>query len=188
MSGLFDKLVEVEQDKWNRIIPFLRGKDVILKYSDRYLSTPLGCLLLAHFISNLKQRLAINIKAISIMVKVIHNNFDSCDTNINGDFISNSARNNFLKNAIDKLVNITPIINDRGYIEHERCLTVKSLDTELCIRPDAGIAHGWTPFGNKYQNCSDRDIKDNWDMDIRLYNKKQKFSGILYTISFNKQE
>ncbi len=189
LSGLFDELVEVEQDKWNRIIPFLRGKDVTLKYSDRYLSTPLGCLLLAHFISNLKQRLAINIKAISIMVKVIHNNnFDSCDTNINDDFICNSTRNNFLKNAIDELVNITPIINDYGYIEHERCLTVKSLDTELCIRPDAGIAHGWTPFGNKYQNCSDRDFKDNWDMDIRLYNKKQKFSGILYTISFNKQE
>ena len=91
-----------------------------------------------------------------------------------------------MKDAISELVGITPLINDNGYIEHERCMTVKSVDTELCIRPDAGIAHGWVPFGHEFSECTDEDLRYNWDLNIRLYNKKQNFSGILYTISFDK--
>ena len=185
--NLLDKLIEPHKDKWKQIISFISGKNVSLEYSDRYLSTPLGCMLLAHFIRGLQQRLNVIIKEVRIAVTALpKNKIDRYETNINNDYICNDTRNKFLEDAISILTGITPIINDNGYIEHERCMTVKATDAELCIRPDAGIAHGWVPFGHDFSDCTDEDFRYNWNLDIHLYNKKQKFSGILYTISFDK--
>lgn len=185
--NLLDKLIEPHKDKWEQFIPLIKGKNVSLDYSDRYLSTPLGCMLLSHFIKELQQRLDVTIKNICISVKALYKDKgDMHETNINSDYKCNEARNKFLKDAISELVGITPLINDNGYIEHERCMTIKSIDAELCIRPDAGIAHGWVPFGHDFSECTDEDFRYNWDLNIRLYNQKQNFSGILYTISFDK--
>ena len=185
ISNLLEKLIEPHKDKWEQFIPLIRGKNVSLDYSDRYLSTPLGCMLLAHFIRELQQRLDVTITNIRISLKALYeDNAATQKTNINSDYKSNEARNIFLKDAISEQVGITPIINDNGYIEHERCMTVKTNSAELCIRPDAGIAHGWVPFGHDFSECTDEDFRHNWDLNIPLYNKKQKFSGILYTISF----
>lgn len=187
INNLLDKLIEPHKDKWEQFIPLIKSKNVSLDYSDRYLSTPLGCMLLAHFIRELQQRLDVTITNICISVKALYeDNVDIHETNINNDYKCNKTRNKFLKDAISELVGITPLINDNGYIEHERCMTVKSVDAELCIRPDAGIAHGWVPFGHDFSECTDEDLRYNWDLNIRLYNKKQNFSGILYTISFDK--
>ena len=185
LNNLFDKLVEPHNNKWNRIFSSLKGKEVTMEYSDRYLSTPLGCILLAHFIRELQQKIGVTIKSICITVKSLaETSFDKYNVSINSDYKSNDARNNFLSDAVSELVGINAQIIDSGYIEHERCLTVKTMDAELCIRPDAGIAHGWVPFGHDFTDCTDEDFRCNWDLDIHLYNKKQKFSGILYTISF----
>lgn len=187
IDNLLYKLIEPHKDKWEQIIPLIKGKNVSLEYSDRYLSTPLGCILLAHFIRCLQHKLSVTIKNICIAVKALQgNNIDMHETNINSDYRCNETRNKFLADAISELTGITPVINDNGYIEHERCLTVKATDAELCIRPDAGIAHGWVPFGRDFSDYTDEDFRYNWNLDIQLYNKKQKFSGILYTISFDK--
>lgn len=187
IDNLLGKLIEPHKDKWEHIIPLIKGRNVSLEYSDRYLSTPLGCMLLAHFIRGLQQKLDVIIKNVSITVKALpETSVDIRDTNINDDYKSNDTRNDFLKDAISELTGITPVINDTGYIEHERCMTIKAVDVELCIRPDAGIAHGWTPFGHEFSDCTDADFRYNWDLDVRLYNKKQRFSGILYTISFDR--
>ena len=102
------------------------------------------------------------------------------------EYGDNAARNRFLEDATREMTGITPQIVDNGYIEHERCMSIKSADVELCIRPDAGIAHGWSLFGRNYSDCTDDDFRYDWDMDIPLYNKKQNYSGILYTVSFNR--
>lgn len=185
--NLLDKLIEPHKDKWEQFIPLIKGKNVSLDYSDRYLSTPLGCMLLSHFIKELQQRLDVTIKNICISVKALYKGKgDMHEININSDYKCNEARNKFLKDAISELVGITPLINNNDYIEHERCMTIKSIDAELCIRPDAGIAHGWVPFGHDFSECTDEDFRYNWDLNIRLYNQKQNFSGILYTILFDK--
>lgn len=115
-----------------------------------------------------------------------NNDIDFNEVNIENNYNNNTSRNQFLSEAISEIVGITPTINDSGYIEHERCMTIKSIDSELCIRPDAGIAHGWPQFGHTHVKYTDNDIRCNWDMDSHLYNKKKNYSGILYTISFNK--
>ena len=107
LNNLFEQLVELHNNKWNRIFSSLKGKEVTMEYSDRYLSSPLGCILLAHFISELQQKIGVTIKSICIRVKPLaETGFDNYNVNINNDYKSNSARNNFLSDAISELVGI----------------------------------------------------------------------------------
>ena len=187
INTLFDTLINNKTDKWAGIRNSLNGKSVSIEYSDRYLYTPLGCMLLAHFISSLKQDFGINITSISIAVTKPTSN-DSIfrdSTKICENFRSSDSRNSFIEDAIKEIVGIKPIVNDNGFIHHERCLTVKTNSMELCIRPDAGIAYGWKPDGRDNIDCTDEDFRYNWDLEIDLYNQRKRYDGILYTISFN---
>ena len=187
INTLFDTLINNKTDKWAGIRNTLHGKTVLIEYSDRYLYTPLGCMLLAHFISSLKQDFGINITSINISVTKPTSN-DSIfrdSTKICENFRSSDSRNSFIEDAIEEVVGIKPIVNDNGFIHHERCLTVKTNSMELCIRPDAGIAYGWKPDGRDNIDCTDEDFRYNWDLEMDLYNQRKRYDGILYTISFN---
>jgi hypothetical protein len=178
--------MKYKTEKWDRIIQGISGKNVSVTYSDRYLVTPLGCILLAHFIANVQQKLNVNIVSLSIYAKKL-----TMMPMVIRDWVRKRIRKQccqkqFLEDAIREMTGITPQIVDHGYIEHERCMSIKSADVELCIRPDAGIAHGWSLFGRSNSDCTDDDFRFDWDMDLPLYNKKQYYSGILYTISYNK--
>ena len=161
------------------------GKAVSIEYSDRYLKTPLGCMLLAKMISSLKNEADLVLVSIKVIVTNIVSINDS-DVAVNAikDFANGKKRNHFLKDAIFELTGIEPEIQDTGYVEHERCLTVKADNAEVCIRPDAGIAKGWAPFGRDNAECTDRDFREDWNIDLELFNKQQIGNGILYTISY----
>lgn len=185
LGRFFDSLKVPETGNWNRIISNLRGKAVSIEYSDRYLKTPLGCMLLAKMISSLKNEADLVLVSIKVIVTNIVSINDS-DVAVNAikDFANGKKRNHFLKDAIFELTGIEPEIQDTGYVEHERCLTVKADNAEVCIRPDAGIAKGWAPFGRDNAECTDRDFREDWNIDLELFNKQQIGNGILYTISY----
>lgn len=185
LGHFFDSLKNPEVENWNRIVSNLQGKTVSVEYSDRYLKTPLGCMLLAKMISGLKNEADLNVVFIKVIVTNIVS-MDDSDVAVNAikDFTNGEKRNLFLKNAISELTGIEPEIQDTGYVEHERCLTVKADNAELCIRPDAGIARGWVPFGRDNAECADCDFREDWNMDLELFNKQQRGAGILYTISY----
>ena len=187
IDTLFTSIANIKADKWDIIKNVMQGKHVSIEYSDRYLCTPLGCMLLAHFIASIKDVFSLHIDKINVSV-IKPTNGNICDfmrTNIDSNFRNSEERNRFLSDAISALVGIQPLITDVGYIEHERCLTIKTNSEELCLRPDAGIANGWKPFGREYLACNDQDFRDDWNMEMRLYNQKKKYAGILYTISYN---
>lgn len=69
VGNLCAKLMKCKSEKWERIISGMNGKNVSLTYSDRYLVTPLGCILLAHFIADVQQKLNVNIASLNIIVK-----------------------------------------------------------------------------------------------------------------------
>uniref|UniRef100_UPI004026D7A5 DEAD/DEAH box helicase n=1 Tax=Prevotella sp. TaxID=59823 RepID=UPI004026D7A5 len=187
VNNLCEKLMKYKSEKWDRIIPSMRGKNVSVTYSDRYLVTPLGCILLAHFIADVQQKLQLNIVSLNIYVKKPNGDaYGNQRIGLEREYGDNVARNSFMEDAIREIAGITPEIVDYGYIEHERCMSIKTADEELCIRPDAGIAHGWNLFGRSNSDCTDDDFRYDWDMDVPLYNKKKNYSGILYTISYNK--
>ena len=186
LGRFFNSLKAPETDNWDKIIINLRGKSVTVEYSDRYLKTPLGCMLLARMLSGLKTKADLNIVSVKVIVTAIASSDNNADVAVNAirDFTDGEKRNGFLHDAISELTGVTPKIQDSGYVEHERCLTIKSDNAEVCIRPDAGIARGWSPFGPDNAKCTDRDFREDWNIDIELYNKQQRGSGILYTVSF----
>lgn len=112
--------------------------------------------------------------------------FDSSPTKICENFRTRDDRNRFLKDSINEIAGINPIINENGYIRHERCISIKADSAELCIRPDAGITYGWKPNGRENLDCVDEDFRYNWDLDMGLYNQGKRTDGILYTISYSK--
>lgn len=185
LGRFFDSLKAPETGNWNRIISNLRGKAVSIEYSDRYLKTPLGCMLLAKMISSLKNEADLVLVSIKVIVtNIVSINDPDMAVNAIKDFTNGKKRNHFLKDAIFELTGIEPEIQDTGYVEHERCLTVKADNAEICIRPDAGIAKGWAPFGRDNAECTDRDFREDWNIDLELFNKQQIGNGILYTISY----
>ncbi len=187
INNLFDKLISYKAGKWDVIRNSLRGKSVAIEYSDRYLYTPLGCMMLAHFISRLHQVFDVNISMISVSVTKPSGNesFFMDSTKICENFHSSDVRNKFIEDSIKEMVGVLPTVNDSGFIHHERCLTIKADSQELCIRPDAGIAYGWKPIGRENLECTDEDFRYNWDLEVDLYNQRKRHDGILYTISFN---
>lgn len=185
LNHFFDSLKMPEVENWNKIVSNLQGKTVSIEYSDRYLKTPLGCMLLAKMISGLKNEADLNLISIKVIITNIVST-DESDITVNAikDFANGEKRNLFLKDAISELTGVEPEIQDTGYVEHERCLTVKADNAELCIRPDAGIARGWAPFGRDNAECADRDFRENWNMNLKLFNKQHRGAGILYTVSY----
>lgn len=188
ISGLFDVLHKDKLEKWNKIKEQIANKRVEINYSDRYLLTPLGCILFAHFIDKLKKEFNLKISSITVTVAFPPNEdtFGNNPTKICETYRLKTSRNSFLTDSINEIVGISPTINEGGYISHERCITIKSDSDELCIRPDAGIAYGWKPNGHENLDCEDEDFRYNWDLDMNLYNQGKKTNGILYTISFSK--
>lgn len=188
IDSLLQALTNIKPSRWSTIKTAFTGKIVTIDYSDRYLITPLGCMLLAHLVSSIKKYLGVSVSNINIsVIRPANDNwYESRRVDIDSNFPSSERRNKFLEDAIRDLVGLRPTITDSGYIDHERCFTVKTNSEELCIRPDAGITNGWKPFGRDYVGCTDEDFRDDWEMEMKLYNQKKKNSGILYTVSYNK--
>lgn len=186
LSRFLNSVKTPEADKWEIILKKLQGKSVNIEYSDRYLKTPLGCMLLARIISELKNDANLTLTSIKVIVTSINSTEYDSNVIVNAlaDFSSGEKRNLFLKDAILGMTGLEPEIQDSGYVEHERCLTIKADNAEVCIRPDAGIANGWAPYGRDNADCADRDFREDWEIDLELFNKRQRGSGILYTVSY----
>lgn len=186
INEVFDTLVSYKDDNWNSIRNRLKCKTVSIEYSDRYLYTPLGCVLLAQMVASIKEFLEVDITGIILnLTRPYGNSLTAYDeVRLCDDFSCSTDRNNFLSEAIESLVGITPVISDSGYIQHERSLAIKASEIELYIRPDAGISNGWKPFGRNNSELKVTDFRENWRMSMPLYNQKKNGEGILYTISF----
>ena len=189
-SELYNLLRQSNIIKWEKLVSKFQNKDVKISYSDKYLVTPMGCLLLAHLISKLQSEFRININNVNLKVippRQSYNSYYQDIVELTQDFQRSQDRNEFLSNSIEELVGITPTICEDGYLPHERCLTIESIDGTLCIRPDAGIAHGWKVFGSENIHLTTEDIYEDPTKDIKLYNQQSRGNGILYTISFVKK-
>lgn len=186
INEVFDTLVSYKDDNWNSIRNRLKCKTVSIEYSDRYLYTPLGCVLLAQMITSIKEFMEVDITGIILNLTIPYGNSLAAynEVRLCDDFSCSTDRNNFLSETIESLVGITPVISDSGYIQHERTLAIKASEIELYIRPDAGISNGWKPFGRHCSELKVTDFRENWRMSMPLYNQKKNGEGILYTISF----
>lgn len=156
----------------------MNKKSFTVSYSDRYLKTPLGCLLMVQFIDRLRQKLGFEISSFTFKGQdfredrfpqfLFHNFRDSDDRN----------------ESVVKFAEHLEISNPQFKIErlpHYRFFEFKNKDLTIMIRPDAGIEHGWffNGTGNKIFN-------DRTNANDKFRINKQDNNKLLYTVSIEK--
>lgn len=201
LSGLF-RLIQDSKDSnekehkedWKHIQKAIEGKEISVSYTDRYLMTPLGCMLLVRFLQCLKDQWGCRIKNVEVRLskKIDYKN----DTYaVNEPFEYFEDRDNFLTEALIQCCGVENAdIQSGQYIAHERDLKISTGTHSLCLRPDAGISQGWIP--NRYDKDGQEQIledfsfedEDNWNEDFYLYNKNKRGQGLLYTILFGQEK
>lgn len=201
LSGLF-RLIQDSKDSnekehkedWNQIQQAIEGKEISVSYTDRYLMTPLGCMLLVRFLQCLKDQWGCRIKDVEVhLSSKIDGKNDTYA--VNEPFKYFKDRDSFLTAALTQCCGVDNAkIQSGQYIAHERDLKISTGTHSLCLRPDAGISQGWIP--NRYDKDGQEQIledfsfedEDNWNEDFYLYNKNKRGQGLLYTILFGQEK
>lgn len=181
------------KEDWKQIRKAIEGKEISVSYTDRYLMTPLGCMLLVRFLQCLKEQWGCKFEKVEISLS---NKITpiSNDYAVNTPFKNFEDRDSFLTAALTQCcgVNNANIQSDQ-YIAHERDLKISTGTYSLCLRPDAGISQGWVPNHNdkdgrkQYLNYRFR-FEDNWNEDFYLFNRNKQGQGLLYTILFGQEK
>lgn len=199
LSGLF-RLIQDSKDSnekehkedWNHIQKAIEGKEISVSYTDRYLMTPLGCMLLVRFLQCLKDEWGCRIKNVEVHLSKKIDYKDETYA-VNEPFEYFEDRDNFLTAALTQCCGVENAdIQSGQYIAHERDLKISTGTHSLCLRPDAGISQGWIP--NRYDKDGQKQYledfsfedEDNWNEDFYLYNKNKQ--GLLYTILFGQEK
>lgn len=200
LSGLF-RLIQDSKDSnekehkedWNQIQQAIEGKEISVSYTDRYLMTPLGCMLLVRFLQCLKDEWGCRIKGVKVDLSQKISRKDD-DYAVNEPFENFEDRDNFLAEALTQCCGVENAdIQSDQYIAHERDLKISTGTYSLCLRPDAGISQGWIPnLFTEDRSKQDLDwdfcFEGNWNEDFYLFNKNKQGQGLLYTILFGQEK
>lgn len=184
VATMFDVMRCYRQDKWNDARDvFAEDKDVEITYADKYLNTPLGCIILSNLVASVAKAWNLNISKLKLNLAMIkgsnvygYNDFES-------DFTLASRRNEFLKKCFSQIVGIVPDVEMVNNL-HPRYLQIKGKEYTCEIRPDAGVAWGWS-LDRLHANLRLEQFEDNVTQDLKLFNKRRN-DGILYTVAWQK--
>lgn len=166
---LLDTLKEKKFDLKNE----MNNETFEIEYYDRYVKSPIACILLIQFIDRLKEKLNFKIKSF----KVYGKKFDELRSPafFYNNFETSAARNNFIESYAQNDYDIPNVEVIECDIPHYRFLRFKSKNKQIIIRPDAGIEYGWR--SNEHIKYSE--IYEINDFEI----KRSDYNDILYTIS-----
>ena len=187
-DDLFDLLLEYHSDKWAYICgEFSRNGTVDLVYEDRYLNSPLGCLMLVQFIRRMSLHFHLNYRSIRIYVskKDFHVKYDDITLKPISKFSYKENRDQFLQQCMEKLVG-QPFELIEKNLKHTRTLSVSNGDYELNIYPEGGISHGWELM-DRNSTLTAEDILRDPDINIPCFNRLAHSSdkkGIPYMVEF----
>ena len=188
LSEIFPTLCECggKENQWASIIKTLKGKELAVTYTDRYLVTPLGCMLFVHLLKGLQVATDCTFSSIEITMSNRLSASKAANYAVCSSFTNSDTRDEFLRMAISKLLGIKAEIQSDGRVAHERelKLTNSSVGT-LLLRPDAGVGHGWIPNRSTQEDLKEFefDLDNHPGEDFYLYNLSKE---ILYTIGFTK--
>ena len=190
LSEIFPTLCECggKENQWASIIKTLKGKELAVTYTDRYLVTPLGCMLFVHLLKGLQDETGCTFSRIEITMSDRLSASKAANYAVCSSFTNSDTRDDFLREAISQLLRIEAKVTSGGYIAHERelKLTNSSVGT-LLLRPDAGVGHGWVPNrydeAGKTQGLESFEFEESWKEDFYLHKTS---NDILYTIGFTK--
>lgn len=144
-----------------------------IEYYDRYVKSPIACILLIQFVDKLRERLDFKIKNFKVNGK----KFDELrsPTFFYNNFEKSFERNNFIQSFAQNNYDIPNVEVIEDDIPHYRFLSFSSANKKIIIRPDAGIEYGWR---------SNEHIKYSEIYDVAVFEiKRSDYNDILYTVS-----
>jgi DEAD/DEAH box helicase domain-containing protein len=152
----------------------MKDKKFNVFYSDRYLKTPFGCLLMLQFLNRLQAKLGFEIDNFTFSGQDFYN--ERTPQKLFHEFKDRESRDSYLKSFSYELdaSNVNIVSNS---IPHYRYFEFSNDEIKIVIRPDAGVEHGWKLKDN---NLKVEDI-NNLDTDFEII--KMNNHPILYTIS-----
>ena len=154
----------------------MQNQSFKVTYSDRYLKTPLGCLLMVQFIDRLRDLLDFKIES-------LHFKGQDFKEDRSPNFIYNNFKNaHDRNNTVIELAKQLDISNAVAVIEelpHYRYFEFKSQKVSVIFRPDAGVAYDWFLSNSEKGNLN---IKAK--NTVRIYKKSS--NDLLYNISIDK--
>ena len=186
---LFDILQEYHPEKWHYIRDQMQDNPTVdLTYEDRYLNTPLGCLLLAQFIRRIRDLYLLNYRSISVTLsrkdfRVLH---DDDDLRLDQRFSFVEKRDLFMKRCLDEIVRSKYHYETKN-IGHTRALCLSNHSYRLSVLPDGGLAHGWGIENDKHSSLTTKDLCDRLDINVHCFNRDvSRFhkDGIMYLVKF----
>jgi len=149
-----------------------------IKYADRYLKTPIGCIIMLQFINRLRSKLGFAIKSFSFKGQDFTE--DRFPQLLFHSFKNANDRNEALIEFAEQL-DIPDSKSSNDSLPHYRYFEIKNKNLKIIIRPDAGIEHGWFLSGNTHKAFSER---TNANDIVKI--TKQENSKLLYTISIER--
>jgi hypothetical protein len=152
----------------------MKDKKFNVFYSDRYLKTPFGCLLMLQFLNRLQTKLGFEIDNFTFSGQDFYN--ERTPQKLFHEFKDRESRDSYLKSFSYELdaSNVNVVSNS---IPHYRYFEFSNDEIKIIIRPDAGVEHGWKL---KDSNISYDDVLS---LDTHFEIIKMNNHPILYTIS-----
>jgi hypothetical protein len=152
----------------------MKDKKFNVFYSDRYLKTPFGCLLMLQFLNRLQTKLGFEIDNFTFSGQDFYN--ERTPQKLFHEFKDRESRDSYLKSFSYELdaSNVNVVSNS---IPHYRYFEFSNDEIKIIIRPDAGVEHGWKL---KDSNISYDDVLS---LDTHFEIIKMNNHPILYTIN-----
>lgn len=123
----------------------LRGKTFDVSYSDRYLKTPFGCILMLQFLDTLQNKFNFNIDGFTFFSQEFKN--DRKPYMFFHEFEDFESRDEFIKSFAYEL-NCNKVNINNVSLPHYRYFEFINNEYKIIIRPDAGVEHGWRMTNN----------------------------------------
>lgn len=186
---LFDLLLEHHPEKWHRIRDMMMDDPVVeISYEDRYINTPLGCILLAQFIRRIRDLFMLRFSNITIALskKDFRVKFEDDDLKLDRRFSFAEHRDQFMLECINQIVRDRFIYEVKN-LAHTRSMRLFNKRYELSIIPEGGLAHGWGIENGKHSQLTTKDLRDHLDVNLHCFNRnahRHDKAGVRYTVHF----
>lgn len=176
-------LLIAQLDKQIDLKSLMQYQTFDVEYSDRYLKTPFGCILMVQFINQLRKLFHFEIESFTFKGQEFYE--EKQPYYIYHNFKTSEKRNDVVLQFAEQLgIPNTSVIN--GHLPHYRFFEFKNQQIKIIIRPDAGIEHGW--FFSNYNNDTDKIYTESTNVEGVFRIIKKTNSGILYTLNIEKKK
>lgn len=160
------------------LLKMMQSQSFDIEYADRYLKSPIGCILMLQFINRLSIVLGFDIKSFTFKGQDFTE--DRFPHLLFHSFKNANDRNKAVIEFAEQLkIPASKAVNDR--VPHYRYFEFKNKNLKIIIRPDAGIEHGWFLSSNVQKTFSQR---TNANEIVKI--NKQETAKLLYTISIQR--